>query len=176
MTSRNCLAALFTAAVLIVAGMGVSAGPAMAAQADLDLLKSYIGNWKGRGTTTSGSGEETVVCRLDITGADQGKVNYNGRCALAGGNLSIAGTMAYVEENRRFEAVMTSNTSFSGVAVGRRRGQGIDFNLKNRDADSGAEYSVDAGISLTGGNIHIDFTVTNLENGSKVVAAVPFEK
>ena len=153
-----------------------SAAPALAAQADIDLLKSYVGGWKGRGTTTSGGNTETVVCKLDITDAERAKVNYNGRCTLAGGNLSIAGTMAYVEDRKRFEAVMTSNTSFSGVAIGRRRGNGIDFQLKERDTETGRDYAIDTGLLLKSGNIEVEFSVTEVASGKKIVATVPFKK
>lgn len=153
-----------------------AATPAFAAQADIDLLKSYIGDWKGRGTTTASGDPETVVCKLDITDASKTKINYNGRCTLAGGNLSIAGTMAYIDEHKRFEAVMSSNTSFSGVAIGRRRGRGIDFQLRNRDKDSGADFTIDAGISLKSGNIEVKFSVTEIDSGKKIIATVPFKK
>ncbi len=150
--------------------------PAFAATDESQLLQSYVGGWKGRGTTSSGGDTETVVCKLDITPAAQAKVNYNGRCSLAGGNLSIAGTMAYIEARKRFEAVMSSNTSFSGVAIGKRRGQAIDFQLKSRDPESGKDYAVDAGIALKSGNIEIEFSVTETASGRKIVATVPFEK
>src|SRR5690606_36515863 len=96
-----------------LAGLLVSAGaasPALAAPADVALIKSYIGEWRGRGTLT-GANSETVVCRLSLTQGNQDKVNYNGRCTLAGSTLSVAGTMAYTEQSKRFEAAMTSNAT-----------------------------------------------------------------
>ena len=163
--------------VAAVAGASLAfATPASASQADIELLKSYIGDWKGRGTTTSGGNTETVVCRLDITNSSTMKVNYNGRCTLAGGNLSIAGTMAFVTERQRFEAVMSSNTSFSGIAIGKRRGKAIDFELRDRDPETGKDYAIDAGIELKDGNISVEFSVVEVASGNKVVAVIPFKK
>lgn len=176
MTRRNTrlIKSLFVAATLLVS-MPLAA-PSFAAQSDIDLLESYIGDWKGRGTTTSNGNTETVVCRLGITSGEQAKVNYHGRCTLAGGNLSIAGTMAYISDSNRFEAVMSSNTAFSGIAVGRRRGGGIDFKLKDRNEKTGADFTIDAGIALKGGDIEVKFSVTEASSGNKVVAIVPFKK
>lgn len=171
---NRLLKALMAASLLL--GADVAVTTANAAQADIDLLKSYIGEWRGRGTTTNASGTETVVCKLAIKSADTTKVNYDGRCSLAGGNLAIKGTMAYIAENNRYEAVMSSNTSFSGVAVGRRRGQSVAFQLRNRNAEDGEEYKVDAGIALRSGDIEIDFAITEVSSGNKITANVPFAK
>jgi len=173
--TRTIFRSGFVLAILVASACALP-GPAIAATDETALLQSYIGGWKGRGTTQSGGNTETVVCKLDITSAAQAKVNYNGRCSLAGANLSIAGTMAYIDARKRFEAVMSSNTPFSGVAIGTRRGQAIDFKLKNRDPESGADYTVDAGIALKSGNIEIEFSVTETASGRKIVATVPFQK
>ena len=47
---------------------GASVAPAVAAPADVALLQSYIGDWRGRGTLV-GANSETVVCRLSLTQA-----------------------------------------------------------------------------------------------------------
>lgn len=163
-----------TAVILIACVLAGSA--AVAAPRDAALLQSYVGEWKGRGTTTSEGNTETVLCRLDITRAEATKVNYKGRCAIAGGNLAIRGTMAYIVERERFEAVMTTDTAFSGVAVGRRQGDTIDFALRERNQESGKEYDVDAGITLEDGGIAIDFEVTEVASGETIAATIPFEK
>lgn len=165
--------------LLTVATMAIflaPATPAFSAQADLDLLQSYVGSWKGRGETTSSGNTETLVCKLDITKSSTNKVGYNGRCSLAGGNLSIAGTMAYVVERKRFEAVMSSNTSFSGVAIGKRNGKGIAFELRDKNKENGKDYAIDAGIALNGEEISVDFTVLEVSSGKKILATVPFKK
>jgi len=163
-------------AAFVAAATFVPITPALSAQSDLDLLQSYVGGWKGRGNTTNANGTETVRCKLDITRAADAKVNYKGRCALAGGNLSINGTMAYISERRRFEAVMSSNTAFRGIAVGKRRGSGIDFRLRDRDPETGAEFEIEAGIALSGGNINVEFSVLEKASGRKITASVPFKK
>ena len=159
---------LFTAAA--------SVGPAVAAPADVALLKSYIGEWRGRGILI-GASEETVVCRLSLTEGNQDKVNYSGRCALAGTNLSVAGTMAYVDANRRFEAAMTSNATFTGIAVGQKRGSGLIFNLREREQDEeGKDLNISAQIQLTGEAIQVTFEVVYIESGDSLRAEVPFSR
>ena len=155
---------------------GSAAAPAFAAPADVALLQSYIGNWRGRGVLI-GANSETVVCRLALTQGNQDKVNYNGRCTLAGTQLSVAGTMAYVEANKRFEAAMSSNATFNGVAIGQKRGGGLVFNLRERDEDEeGKEMNISAQIALTNDAISVTFEVVYVESGDSLRAEVPFTK
>lgn len=163
------------AALFLLSGAPAIA-PAYAAQADLDLLKSYVGKWKGRGVTNAAGGDETVVCRMDITEAEQTKINYNGRCTLAGANISLRGTVGYIDAKKRFEAVMSSNTPFQGVAVGKRSGKGIKFDLKERNPDTGAEYEINADMALQTDKIHVSFTLVELATKRKIIANVPFKK
>lgn len=162
------------AGLLFTAAAGVA--PTVAAPADVALLKSYIGEWRGRGILI-GASEESVVCRLSLTEGNQDKVNYSGRCALAGTNLSVAGTMAYVESSRRFEAAMTSNATFTGIAVGQKRGSGLIFNLREREEDEeGKELSISAQIHLNGDAIQVTFEVVYVESGDSLRAQVPFSR
>tara|TARA_R110002020_G_scaffold51948_2_gene146524 strand:- start:17 stop:538 length:522 start_codon:yes stop_codon:yes gene_type:complete len=150
--------------------------PALAGPAELALLQSYIGEWRGRGTLT-GANVETVVCRLALTPGNQDKVNYSGRCSLAGTQLSVAGTMAYIEASRRYEAVMSSNATFSGVAVGQKRGKGLVFNLRERDEDEeGKELAISAQINLAQDTIGVLFDIIYVENGDSLRAEVPFSR
>lgn len=158
---------------LMVVGM---AGPVEAAQRDLDILQSYVGDWRGRGTMGEGDAEETVVCKLDITRSSSEKINFKGRCTLAGKALAINGTMAYLSQNRRFEAVMSSNTYFSGVAIGHRSGSTIKFNLSERDPDTGSTVKINIGMALTNSTININFRLTDSASGQSTVAKVPFTK
>lgn len=162
-----------------LAGLLVSAGaasaPAFAAPADVALLKSYIGEWRGRGVLT-GAESETVVCRLSLKEGNSDKVTYSGRCTLAGSNLSINGTLAYVDASRRFEAAMTSNATFSGIAVGQRRGDGVVFNLREREVDEGKPVTISAQIGLTGGAISVGFNVVYEDSGETLSAQVPFSR
>ncbi|HEV7344205.1 MAG TPA: hypothetical protein VGN60_01040 [Devosia sp.] len=150
--------------------------PAVAAPADVALLKSYIGDWRGRGVLV-GANTETVVCRLSLTQGNQDKVNYSGRCTLAGTQLSVAGTMAYIEASRRYEAAMSSNATFTGLAVGQKRGGGLVFNLRERDQDEeGKDLSIAAQITLQEEAIKVVFEVVYVESGDSLRAEVPFSR
>ncbi len=152
------------------------ATPVAAAPADVELLKSYIGEWRGRGVLY-GASEESVVCRLSLSEGNQDKVNYNGRCALAGTNLSVAGTLAYVDASRRFEAAMTSNATFTGIAVGQKRGSGLVFNLRERDQDEeGKDLNITAQIHLDRDAIQVVFEVVYIDSGDSLRAEVPFSR
>ncbi|WP_240233382.1 hypothetical protein [Devosia lacusdianchii] len=166
--------------MIALAGLLVSAGaasaPAFAAPADVALLQSYLGDWRGRGVLI-GANTETVVCRLALTQGNQDKVNYNGRCTLAGTQLSVAGTMAYVEANKRFEAAMSSNATFTGIAVGQKRGGGLVFNLRERDEDEeGKDINISAQITLSNEAINVVFEVVYVDSGDSLRAEVPFSK
>ena len=118
-----------------------------------------------------------MVCRLALTPGNQDKVNYSGRCSLAGTQLSVAGTMAYIEASRRYEAVMSSNATFSGVAVGQKRGKGLVFNLRERDEDEeGKELAISAQINLAQDTIGVLFDIIYVENGDSLRAEVPFSR
>lgn len=150
--------------------------PAYAAPADVALLKSYIGEWRGRGTIT-GANSETVVCRLSLKPGNQDKVNYTGRCTVAGSQLSMNGTIAYIDASKRYEAAMTSNVAFSGIAVGLKRGGGLIFNLRERDQDEeGKEIGITAQIALNANAIDVNFEVMYIATGEYLRAEVPFSK
>ena len=161
-----------------LAGLLAAAGavPALAAPADVALLKSYIGDWRGRGVLV-GANTETVVCRMSLSEGNQDKVNYSGRCTLAGTQLSVAGTMAYIEASRRFEAAMSSNATFTGIAVGQQRGNGLVFNLRERDKDEeGKDLNITAQITLQEEAIRVVFEVVYVESGDSLRAEVPFSR
>src|SRR5690606_19514409 len=150
--------------------------PAAAAPADVALLKSYIGEWRGRGVLY-GATEETVVCRLSLTEGNQDKVNYSGRCTLAGTNLSVAGTMAYIESSRRYEAAMTSNATFTGIAVGQKRRSGRTCALREREQDEEDKgLNISAQIQLNNDAIEVVFEVVYVESGDSLRAEVPFSR
>jgi hypothetical protein len=147
-----------------------------AAQADIDVLQAYLGDWKGRGTLV-GSDSESVVCRMSLTSGNQQKVNYSGRCALAGTQLAVNGTIAYNDAKHQYEAAMTSNVTFSGIAVGKRTGDGIVFNLQERDKDDqGNDLTVNASITLSKAKILVDFKVVFTKSGDTIKAQVPFSQ
>lgn len=150
--------------------------PVYAGTAEVELLQSYVGAWKGRGIVI-GAERETVVCRMTLDKGNQGKVNYSGRCAMAGTTVSVNGTLAYIDASRRFEAAMTTNVGFTGLAVGQRRGDNVVFNLRERAEDAkGNDLTVAATITLSGAQISVDFDVTFNETGGTLQANVPFTK
>ena len=154
----------------------MAAAPAFAAKADVDLLKSYIGSWKGRGVLV-GAETESVVCRLTLSDGNSDKVNYSGRCTLAGTSLAVNGTLAYNDGAKRFEAAMTSNVTFSGLAVGKKQGDAVVFNLKERNKDEdGNDLTVTAMITLRADKINVGFNVVFNATGDSLKADVPFTK
>lgn len=167
------LSRMVAALGLLIAAL-VVAVPAQA-QSDLELLQSYIGTWNGRGTLSTRA-DETVVCRLNLVDGNQDKVNFDGRCALAGTTMSIRGTLAYI--NGQFEAAITSNIQFSGTAIGRRRGDAIVFNIEQvaQDAESGTNATVTSSIRLEGGAINVEFRAVDNNTGSVTSAAIPFAR
>lgn len=174
MTTTNTIRNLIVASALAATGLSV-ASPVLAAPADLELIQSYVGNWRGTGTlNNAGQPGESVRCRLNITRSNAEKINFSGRCAIAGTTLSMAGTMAYISAANRYEAIMTSNTTFAGVAIGNRRGSNVTFNLQSTDDDGGTSR-VRAGFGLIGDKINVDFEVTN-GDGSKITADIPFDR
>jgi hypothetical protein len=164
-----------TRAAALLGVIAASVAPAFAGPAEVGLLKSYEGNWRGRGTVV-GSDTETVTCRMSLTPGNQNKVNYAGRCALAGTDLAINGTLAYIDSSQRYEGAMTSNINFSGVAVGRKEGSGIVFNLKSRGMSDNANVEVTAGIILSPGVITVKFNAVDVDTGKVLNAVVPFSK
>lgn len=173
--SKGLLSKFAIGALVVMVSVPITV-PVFAAQADIELLNSYIGEWKGRGVTNAAGGDETMVCRMEITPSEKAKIIYNGRCSLAGANISIRGTMAFVQEANRFEAVMSSNTPFQGMAIGKRRGKDISFNLKERNPDTGSEYSINADLALKADEIAVEFTLTEVATNRKIIATVPFKK
>lgn len=174
MTNFGPFARLIGAAGLVAALAGAAA-PALAGPAEIALLKSYEGNWRGEGTAI-GTSTEKVTCRMALTPGNQDKVNYAGRCALAGTNLSINGTLAYIDDSERYEGAMTSNLNFSGVAVGRKQGNGIVFNLQSRGEQDNSDLEINAAIVLTPGVITVQFKATDIKTGKVIIASVPFAK
>jgi hypothetical protein len=164
-----------TGAAALLGVIAASVAPAFAGPAEVALLKSYEGNWRGRGTVV-GSDTETVTCRMSLTPGNQNKVNYAGRCALAGTDLAINGTLAYIDASQRYEGAMTSNINFSGVAIGRKEGDRIVFNLKSRGMSDNANVEVTAGIILTPGVITVKFNAVDVDTGKVLNAVVPFSK
>lgn len=165
------------AAFSAIALMSTTA-PSYAAKADTDLLKSYVGDWRGKGEANLAStGEnETVLCRMTFKESSESKIGLDGRCSLAGTTLSMRGTVGYIEDKRRFEAVMSSNTSFQGVAVGKRSGKNLSFALNNVKSENNSAFDIAVSLKLNGGKIDVRFDIVHKESGGKSVANIPFSK
>jgi len=174
---RKKLSAIAMASLVSLSFIGASA-PAYAAKADTDLLKSYVGDWRGRGNAklASTGEDETVLCKMNFNDAGASKVGLSGRCSLAGTTLSMRGTVGYNEDARRYEAVMSSNTSFQGVAIGKRSGKNLSFSLNNVKSAANDAFDIAVSLKLKSGEINVRFDITHKESGGKSVAIIPFKK
>lgn len=161
---------------LLLASLPV-AGSALAAQADVDLLYSYVGDWRGRGLAVyrDNGNEESMLCRMSITEAANSKVRFNGSCSLAGGGVRISGTVGYSDANSRYEARATA-ASYEGIAIGRRQGGGIAFTMTQSNPDDGSILEIELGLALNDSEISVDFGVMNPEDGWGLDADVPMER
>lgn len=150
--------------------------PAFSGEAEVALLKTYAGSWKGRGVLVGGE-SETVVCRMSLDPGNQGKMNYSGRCAMAGTQVSVKGTIAYIDAKRRYEAAMSTNVGFSGLAIGQKSGNGLVFDLKDRAEDeAGNDMAITAAIQLVPDKINVQFNVVFVSSGDSIKATIPFTK
>lgn len=167
-------------AALAFAGLSMAASlapaPALAGKAEVEHLRTYVGSWSGKGEL-KGSQTGTVSCSMTFSPGNRDKFNYQGRCAVAGTTISVKGTIAYIEAKHRYEAAMTSNMAYSGLAVGQRRGDGLIFNIREREKDEeGRDMQVAAAISLHRDRIMVDFSVVFVASGDTIKASIPFTK
>ncbi len=152
-------------------------GAAPAAQSELDVLTSYIGNWRGEGALVGGDRNEPFRCRLGVSQGNMLKINYTGRCTLVNATLSISGTIAYNEAARQYEAAMSSNAGYTGLAIGRKNGGNISFDLREQAKDrAGSDVRIGARILLVGESITVDFEVEFNNSGEVLTASVPFSR
>jgi hypothetical protein len=173
-TFKKITRAAALAATLLCAPSGVST--VMAAPADVALIKSYIGEWRGRGKLF-GATTETVVCRMTVSQGNGDKINYNGRCTLAGTTMSLAGSVAFNDQTRRYEAALTTNATFQATAIGQKRGRNVIFNLREREQDEkGKDLNISAQIQLSGETIGIVFEAIYVESGDSLRAEVPLTR
>lgn len=163
------------AAILVAPLALFSVAPAMAGPQELAVLTSYIGDWRGAGALVGDGKSEPFTCRLSIAKGNMEKVNYTGRCSLVSANLSISGTIAFNDAADQYEAAMSSNAGFTGLAIGRLQGQQISFDLRERDKDrSGSDVRIGSKIILVNGDITVNFEVEFNDSGEVLRASVPF--
>jgi hypothetical protein len=166
---------LAAAAAVLLSGLAMT--PAHSGEAELSLLTSYIGSWSGGGVLVGGEEPEPFRCRLTIAKGNQEKINYSGRCTLVRMNLSVSGTIAFNDETQRYEAIMSSNAGFTGVAIGQKQGDQINFDLRERQTDRGGnDVRIGSRILLNGGSITVDFEVEFNDSGDILIASVPFSQ
>ena len=165
-------------AVLVAMFALAGAAPSHGSDAELELLTSYVGNWRGEGALVGGDRPEPFRCRLNIAKGNQTKVNYTGRCTLVDATLSISGTIAFNDDQKRYEAAMSSNAGFTGLAVGRQSQGQISFDLKEQQKDrAGSDVRIGSRILLQGNDsITVDFEVEFNNSGRVLTATVPFAK
>jgi hypothetical protein len=165
-------------AAALVAQMALfGAVPASAGEAELAMLTSYIGNWQGQGALVGGDRPEPFRCRMTIAKGNQTKVTYAGRCGLVSANLSISGTIAYNDQAHRYEAAMSSNAGFTGLAIGNRHGDKIVFDLREKQRDrTGSDVRIGSQIILVDGGITVNFEVEFNNSGDVLRASVPFSQ
>ena len=72
------------------------------------------------------------------------------------------------------EAVMSTSTSFSGVAIGKRESDNLIFQLSDKNAETGDSLKIDSDIKLIDGELSINFTAENITTGRIIKAQVPF--
>jgi hypothetical protein len=165
-----------TAAAAIMLSSLVVA-PAQSGPAEMSLLETYVGSWRGEGMLVGGQNPEPFRCRLTINKGNLNKVNYAGRCTLVDMTLSVSGTIAYDDKSRRYQAAMSSNAGFTGMAVGRKDGDKITFDLAEQETDSGGNaIRIGTKIQLVGDSIAIDFEVEFNDSGDMLTAKVPFAR
>jgi hypothetical protein len=151
--------------------------PGRAGEAEMGLLRSYIGSWGGTSVLVGGEKPEAFSCRLKMSQGRQTKINYAGRCSLVNMNLSVTGTIVFNDKARRYEATMRSNVGFSAAAVGMKDGDRISFNLNERQNDRGGNaMKIGSIIELNANRITVDFNVEFNRSGQVLTATVPFQR
>ena len=158
-----------------LAMFALAVGPSRAGEAEVELLRSYIGSWAGAGVLVGGDQPEKFTCRLKVTNGRQEKVNYAGRCSLVNMNLSVTGTIIFNDKANRYEATMRSNVGFSAAAVGMKKGKAITFVLNEKQNDRGGnQMDIGSVLKLDSRGITVDFSVEFNRSGQVLTTTVPF--
>lgn len=155
----------------------IGIGTVQSAEAQSTLLTSYIGNWRGESVLVGSEHPDPFRCRLAVTNGNQAKINYAGRCSLINTTVSVSGTIAYNDEKRRYEGVMSSNAGFTGLAIGLQQGTNISFDLKEQQKDrGGSDVRLGARLVLADESITVFFEVEFNNSGDILTAEVPFSR
>lgn len=174
MRIKGLHAATVVAAVMLSSGF---TAPVQSGEAELELLSSYVGDWKGSGALVGGAQPESFRCRLGVSKGNQAKINYAGRCTLVDMTLSVSGTIAFDDKSQRYQAAMSSNAGFTGLAIGQKKGDTISFDLSEKQVDRGGNnIRIGSKIILIGDSITVNFEVEFNESGDILTASVPFAR
>ena len=164
-------------AIAALALFGLTAAPVQAGQAELELLSSYVGNWSGAGVMVGGEAPETFKCRMTVAKGNQAKINYSGRCSLVNMNLSVSGTIGFDDAIKRYQAAMSSNAGYTGLAIGKIDGEQIACNLSEKQTDRGGNVvRIGSKILLVNDKITVDFEIEFNNSGQVLTASVPFAR
>jgi hypothetical protein len=155
-----------TLALLAALLFTLPAAPALAAPADIELLQSYAGSWRGTGELT-GPDTGSVRCRLTFRTSGE-KLSFSGRCTVAGtGTRGFTGVISFNDQTGRYEA-----SSSDGTVVGRKSGRTITFNM----SDTTTQGEVTSSMSLRGNEIRVDFQLTDDDTGEVSGSRVTFTR
>jgi hypothetical protein len=164
-------AAIAGVALLLGLPAAALAGPQQSAR-----LLTYVGTWEGAGLLKGGEEPENFSCRNVVTDGKNGKINYQGRCYVAGLNLTIYGTLRYNDQTRQYEGIMNSNTEFKGIARGAAVGGNIVFDFKQQKKHEGQDLAIDAKMTLKSGSYNVEFRVRIADSDITMSTSVPFAK
>ena len=131
MTCRTSLRAAAVALVCSSSFMAGGVGAAAAGEAEIAVLQSFTGSWRGAGTIDGPDGPREISCTMNVSKAKAGKVVFRAACPFS----SVSGGMVYNDAAGRYELAFTSSTNFRASATGRGAEDGVNFDVRASDVD-----------------------------------------
>lgn len=130
------------------------AGGAMAGDAELAVLQSFMGSYNGKVILIEPDKRSEFDCRLTISKGNRGKVVFNAKCPLVAGN----GAVGYNDAAGRYEIAITTSADFSAAAAGTVEGDGVKFTVNHHDTNKkGETLDMNARITFNGAAVLIGF-------------------
>lgn len=157
----------FAAALAGLLLLPMSAPAAIGGEAELRFLERLLGNWRGGGEISGPDGGD-VSCRLTLKPAGS-KVNFTGRCGLAGGGgaQSFSGSIRYNDQTKTWESSSSGRT-----VAGKKSGNNLVFTNAQRDRrGSGAST-----MTLSPNAIQVQFKMVDGKTGEVAQGTIPFRK
>ena len=160
------LAKTFARAVLFAALIAPVAAPAMAGPNEIAYLQRLVATWTGKGKI-SGEDGGNVACRMVIKAAGD-RLNFNGRCAVAGGSTSqsFSGRISYDDK----QGAYVSSSQGNSVA-GKKSGNTLTFATTMADLRGKGSTTM----SLSPSSIKVQFKITQ-SSGQVNQGTIPFTK